>query len=48
MSTEILSSTEFRLADRERRMNGVVAHLSHREQTASDMATAMRVVQELG
>ena len=79
MSTENLSSTEYRLADLERRMNAVVAHLGldfpplaggegpsaevvalavkgdttgaaklHREQTGCDMATAMRVVQELG
>ena len=79
MSTENLSSTEFRLADLERRMNAMVAHLGlefpplaggegpsaevvalaakgdatgaaklHREQTGCDMATAMRVVQELG
>jgi hypothetical protein len=79
MSDENISSTEYRLADLERRMNAVIEHLGldfpplgggegpstgvialaaggdttgaaklHREQTGCDMATAMRVVKELG
>jgi len=64
MRNENVSSTEYRLADLERRMNAVIEHLSldfpplgggkgpSAEVVAlaaqGDMATAMRVVQELG
>ncbi len=79
MSDENIYSTEYRLADLERRMNAVVEKLGldfpplgggtgpsaevialatsgdataaaklHREQTGCDMATAMRVVKEIG